>query len=1655
MEFDFEEKLRVGRERLKKVYNYLQALNQHRNPVITDIKEQKWLCWLRQLPNHPSIVLGRIAQESNAGLDIERDDFILKVRRPKLTSAPNPPEELLQWLESGWDKPEKEISVKPTINDTNELNETIIIQFADTGLDEQLMSWKTLRDQWVVNEIPARNAMKVFERFYELYGWLQKEGERIEIVLGDGILYWNREQISINHPLLLLRLELEFDTSIPEFRLTETEHGVELYTAVLNTLEDIDGQIIANCREELQNVSVHPLGGDDTSGFLKRLIVLLSPSGELVELGAEKHKLDEPQMVRNPVVFARSRTQGFSITIDNILVDLSNEKPLPEHLLGIVGVNSYQEGSVGARDDISTKKEKWDESEEVLLGKPANSEQLAIAKALQNQPGVLVQGPPGTGKTHTIANLIGHLLAQGKSILVTSHTTKALRVLHRQVENELQPLCVSVLDNDTESRQMLQVSIENIVSRLSSSNTEDIKNSEDFIAAKRNTIIQQIKQARQELKNARANEYRPLMVGGESYDPSEAARKISLEKGNNDWIPKPVELGAPLPLSVSEIVELYRTNISISKDDEEELLKNLPQPSGLLTPSEFKALIEGLNYYKNLELSPREELWKFGARDLLPEYLENITKKLLTTVNMIDQDVPWKSATIFAGFKGLEHRKPWDNLVKMVQDLMSEATSAKEIIYSFQPVVTEYLTLEEQVAVVERIIEYCQDGQKISQLCLLTHPAWKKFIQNSTVRGKSPSSLEHFNALKIYIQLKLHRRELAARWDTQFYELKAPLAQDLGEEIELGASQFCISICNCLNWYQEAWLPMEQILQEMGFEWRILLEESQPRIGLNGELFRLKDMVCGILQNVLLSQAKYIRLQNLEQTYENLQKTLSLVGNDCTRVVTNLKSAVRDQDVILYRTAFERLVDLYNRNDDLKLRRELLLRLEKVAPGWASAIRSRIGVHGEGQLPGDVKNAWLWRQIYDELDQRGQVSMIELQQKVELLGSELRKLTTLLIECRAWSFQIKRTNSAQRQSLMGYLELMKRIGKGTGKRVPRLRAELRGKLTESRSAVPVWIMPLSRVAESFDPRVTRFDVLIIDEASQCDVMGLIAFYLAKEVIVVGDDEQVSPLAVGQKVSVVQHLIDEHLQGIPNQMLYDGQMSVYELAKTSFGSTVRLLEHFRSVPQIIQFSNQLSYNGDIKPLRDANEVNLKPHLIGYQVEGATSNDKVNMEEAYAIASLLVAATEQEEYDTKTFGVISLLGDDQAIEIERILRNHIYEESYERHRIICGNAAHFQGDERDVMFLSVVTASTQPVRMLGEGTLGMYKKRFNVAASRARDQMWVVYSTDPCLFQTGDLRRRLIEHVKNPDFIEEKITQAEGETESVFEKEVLRRLMYAGYKVIPQWRVGNYSIDLVVEYKGRKLAIECDGDRYHTLDNLAQDMERQAILERLGWKFVRIRGSLFFREPETAMEPVFKKLTELDIKPTSDLHESTSQRDNKGEELKERIIRRAAELRREWRGQDDQTSFEDDSKSTLNNQNSDHVMDDEYIKIDKECLDVEEDATPTEIDLPPKIEDTKFNGIEVLVLQSPSIDKEDKTNEQMALFEDEIMDLNAFFLRRGIETIDKRQTGGSYWVLGNSNLKSLLEELSLKGLRFKYMEKGVKPTDFRPAWFLVNS
>lgn len=1043
--------------------------------------------------------------------------------------------------------------------------------------------------------------------------------------------------------------------------------------------------------------------------------------------------------------------------------------------------------------------------------------------------------------------------------------------------------------------------MQSIAERLAVADADTLSRQAITFRNQRRDILDRLCRLRQKLLTARTDEYREVVIDGEGIPPSIAARQVAEGTGKNDWIPAPVKTATPLPLSATEIIELYKTNNIVTADDESELSAMLPALADLLTPEDFEKLISEKEQLKTKDLKYRKELWAEG-HPTSRTALRDLLARLHDAVSSLDAQRSWQIRLIEIGKQGCVHREPWDSILGIAEKLYEDAARAQAVIFEHGPTLVTELSLEEQETILGELVEFTSAGKRIGWMTLLFHSRWKRVVRSAKVAGQPPESVDHYSALKTAASIQINRKRFVERWQRMMQSVGASELAQFGETPEQDCVRYIPLIKNHLDWTVRVWSPLEEELKKVGFRWDALQREVDPISAGQSEPLRIKQAIDSKLPAIFEARIDLISWSWVQDSLKKQQRVMeACVGKDHTAIVVrNLIQAVKDGDIQRYRDSYQRLNDLIHRRDALNLRNELLKRLEPAAPTWAAAIRNRSAPHNFTEPPGDGVQAWRWRQIHDELIERSKITLEEIQKQLEDLGENSQRTTVELIDRLTWAAQVRRTSVAQRQALIGYSLTKRKIGKGTGKRerVLRLQSEARRLLGECRSAVPVWIMPLSRVVESFIPNRDRFDVVIIDEASQSDVMAMVALYFAKEVVIVGDHEQVSPDAVGQNQDEVTNLIDAHLKGIPNAALYDGKTSIYDLANSSFGGLVCLREHFRCVPEIIQFSNRLSYEGKIVPLRDESAVLLKPHVTSFRVSNASRSGDVNAEEAIAVVSLLVAASEEPEYAGKTFGVVSLLGEDQAIEIDRLLRKSLTPIEYEKRRIICGNPAQFQGDERDVMFLSMVDVPVDGPHPLRNDE--RFKKRFNVAASRAKDQMWVVYSLDPHVdLKADDLRRRIIEFGTNPRGYSKLIAEATEKAESEFEKQVFIRLTERKFSIVPQFSVGAYRIDMIVKgANGRKLAIECDGDRYHPIEKLPDDMARQALLERLGWKFIRIRGSEFFRNPTQAMDRVYARMNALGIEPGTGEQSLATESDRTG--IVARVKARAAELRDSWAG-----------------------------------------------------------------------------------------------------------------------------------------------------------
>ena len=443
--------------------------------------------------------------------------------------------------------------------------------------------------------------------------------------------------------------------------------------------------------------------------------------------------------------------------------------------------------------------------------------------------------------------------------------------------------------------------------------------------------------------------------------------------------------------------------------------------------------------------------------------------------------------------------------------------------------------------------------------------------------------------------------------------------------------------------------------------------------------------------------------------------------------------------------------------------------------------------------------------------------------------------------------------------------------------------------------LPVWILSPDDVARLFPCAHDLFDVVIVDEASQVDLPSLVPMaYRAKKLVVFGDTKQMQSqrfafMAGNLALSAWQQFGMATFN--PTGRLHPMSESLLNLVATQAEEDCLLDEHFRCLPPIIEFSNDRWYGGQLRIMTDvANKAFGSPDQpvieLHHVEEGRISGGKQENElEAKVLVEQLAHMVNDPDYDGASIGVLCLFEEQVAL-INEMVTATIDPEEWEEHDIVVVNPDGFQGDERDVILYSlswdndVMPRAALSARQTDSAHIqGM----LNVAFTRARDEIHVFHSAPIDTFtMAGDApgcHWRLAPALRpGPGRGLARRSPRAGKVDSQFEADVADALRARGVDVRHQYPACGFSIDLVCELDGVRLAVECDGEIYH-LDEHGQlrieDLERQAIIERAGWSVLRIPYRAWCSTPKprssecwpgcTRSQPSMKKTSRTRITP----------------------------------------------------------------------------------------------------------------------------------------------------------------------------------------------
>lgn len=1671
------------------LFKYIRELHALRYRIVTDVDRQPWALYLQDVPNDSDNV--SLFYRDRVEEEADDDSALLVVKKPDFQRCPEPPPSLLEWLEPGWDSFTQAVRIKERIlRSLDDEGEEEYENFTDSPeLLAAFNKWGVQRAAWVAKQRVISRTRRFFVELFKVYTDLEREPETLELMIGNGIvntIAGESRDSSVNHPLLLKRVRFKFDAAANVISIHDAESEPELYTLLLQNIQEINHGVIQKLQDDLREKYYHPLDRNDSPDFLKTLIHQLSPHSQFVDDTAtyRPNAEDKLIMTMQPVFFVRKRLDGTLKALDEIITHITEAGYVPGPLVDLISGGKVEIPEDQREPSIEEQlAATGGESMSILLSKEANKEQLEIAERLEYYNAVLVQGPPGTGKTHTIANLLGHFLAQGKSVLVTSYTQKALAVLKEKVEPEIQDLCVSMLGHT--NHDMVN-SVDGITEFMSRHTANELKKQVEANKRQRAEIMKELAAVRKRIYSIKYREFEPIVYNGDSYSPAKAAAFVNANAESLSYIPGEVELYRPLPLTREQLLQLYQTNGELSGDEERALGYSIPSPDILPSPREFAtavnqyaesmAAIDRIAQQLNQQVEFDLENATLGVNDgftltpLMQEIDEASLVALSRYIGTVKELAGWETYAVVDGRKGGGYRQRWEMLISSIEDTATFADTFVAQMTGRSIVINPEIETADLTVHLENLLQlFRKKGNgKVGKRHFFLKPRLRCVWEGITINGSLLASEADCVLVMQYLSLLGKRQQTALLWNDLLAKQGAPEFFALDGEPERIGVQLIPTIRRYLDWYQCEYPELLTLMKQAG---------------LNSErVFPTGEFDSELVQTVKL----FNTIQTILPCYVELAKqllTLSAIHKQITKTTSVLTEGVRQQALVCrqligaiasssaedYEKYYLQLSELHLKYVLQRAREQSLTAIEAVAPAWAAAIRQRIGVHGLSTCPENIESAWQWKQFAGIIDSLIALPFEELQYESVELSKHLRRMTAVLAANSAWYHLLLRTEQDldMKQALQGWKLTVKKIGKGTGKNAPTLKKRARELMAKCQQAVPAWIMTINQAMDNLNPARHSFDVVIVDEASQADVSALGILYMAKQVIIVGDDKQVSPMAVGLDINRMNALRDMYIkEEIPNWHLFDAKTSLYDLAGTTF-QPLMLREHFRCLPSIIDYSNRLSYDYKIKPLRSADTSKIPPAVVPFRVDEGRreGRQKINIKEAETIVSLMLACMEQEEYGGMTFGAISLLGEEQAQRIQQILLQRVDPADIEERRILCGNASNFQGDERDVVFLSLVDSNEGdgPLAMAGEGADDSRKQRYNVAASRAKDQLWVVHSLDYTRdLKNGDLRRDLIEYACNPSAFAQVVERIEAESESPFEEAIAKSLAAAGYNLKQQWQVGAYRIDMVVSYKGKSIAIECDGESYHSgAEKVRADMERQAVLERTGWRFIRIRSSEYFRNPELTMQKVMGELNNLGIWPEKNEDQPAVEQAG---ELLNRVKLRAAQIMDEWSIEKGEFAEGEVEAPTL-----ELPVEEERPKAIQEAKQLPEQMA---LPLPSSLAQGPLRqaeaGVEYLTIRGLEKELQDDMlsalsaiRKSLEIGREEVDKMPAqekTFLGEleaaGIDYIDNRAQSGIVWIpLANVSREKVEDIITAFDVRASFERRGAIATGNRAAWGIM--
>ncbi|HEU5031552.1 MAG TPA: AAA domain-containing protein [Spirillospora sp.] len=1362
-----------------------------------------------------------------------------------------------------------------------------------SAVTARFQTWLTGWLSWAERERTARPRRELYEELAAAQRRLSQNDDVVELVVAVGLFSWKpTDGDPIQRHLLTCAAQIEFDPQTSRLRVSVSPEATPQLEDrfFLNRAHGLEPQRIEALRQDLE-ASRPWILGEEVEQVLQQWAAkaMRSPVAYSATWQRPEAAGSPAGVAMAPALILRRRAANHLLTYyEHIHEALSGPQARsPLGLAQLVAPLEPQQRS--AWRTPSAMRAEPILTEDPLYPLPANAAQREVFDLLRTDTALVVQGPPGTGKTHTIVNLLSALLAEGKRVLVTSAKDQALEVLFGpgMLPAPIQQLCVRVGHHRGSGQSAVERTITGLSDGTATRTVPDLRREIADLRARLHELRRLVEHRRDRVGRIREAELAEHDTGAPGYAGTRAqiAGRVRDGRERHGWIGElPAQAALEPPLTAAQARRLRELLVGL-RGCPNRSRQSLVDPSTLPTAQQFADLVEQANAVTAVRSAAGDLARRLAALEgevlQRMQHLANEIADALATMDMPIRAAAWSEdwrATALHDTLADRNQTLWQDLLSTTQ---AAQRARDDLLATWQHTVTlppvsgvEQVTIE----VMTRWRDHLAGGGRVKRL--LPHSSQRDaqpIIVRCTVDGQPPHTVPAVQIVLARLRAHAALTTLTARWgalDTQRHpggrgqRTARPAANpfpDPQADLRVKLQRLCD---------REA--DLRQI-HRIGRAWKELAALVQhARIG--------QPMRTGAHWDLLTtSLAAVPDLHVAHAAARLLQELAALVrpGSDPAPEMAALAACIDPPDPARYPAC---LADLRTALDQQQRQREagrLFQLVQDQHPALADELWRTCADPAWPQRLAELEVAWAWAAAVRYLsaearDRDHQAAEQDLDQAEQQLG----KTTAALAAAQAWEHLLSRMTQAQRQALLAFKHRMSDLGKGTSRRYgSRYRTAVRQAMQQARQVVPAWIMPRDMIVETLPPQQDTFDVVIVDEASQLGVESLFLLWLAPHVIVVGDDKQCSPPPSSQgELEPIFNRLDDYLGevSVESRDDFSPKSNLYKLLESRVPHRKRLTDHYRCMPEIINWCSDNFYDGDLVPLRQYGANRLPPLRVEHVEDGyleGSREQRRNPVEAKRIVEKLKELFDDPAYDGKTFGIITLHGGGQARLLERTLDEELPDMAMrEERRLRVGSPEQFQGDQRDVILLSMVVTDS-PRALTGKA----FEQRFNVAVSRAGDQLWLFTSVPAHRLKDTDLRHSLLMHMQSPpaslttpaDLSDVTADTPHPMFDSLFEQRVFLKIRERGYRVVPHVAVGAKTIDMVVIGDDTRLAVECDGSYWHdrTPQQRRNDLLRERELRRAGWQFWRLGEGDFTLDEDRALKPLWKVLADRHIHPVT--------------------------------------------------------------------------------------------------------------------------------------------------------------------------------------------